>query len=58
MLAALEKKQQSQKAKQDAKPVILSGGFLISPLFIRLFKNGIHGTILTDPDVFVQRIKT
>lgn len=25
MLAALEKKQQSQKAKQDAKPVILSG---------------------------------
>lgn len=26
MLAALEKKQQSQKAKQDAKPVILSGG--------------------------------
>lgn len=27
MLAALEKKQQTQKAKQDSKPVIVSGGF-------------------------------
>lgn len=26
MLATLEKKQQSQKAKQDSKPVILSSG--------------------------------
>lgn len=28
MLAALEKKQQTQKAKQDSKPVIVSGGVL------------------------------
>lgn len=36
MLAALEKKQQSQKAKQDAKPVILSGGLWVNGFLISL----------------------
>lgn len=49
MLAALEKKQQSQKAKQDSKSVILSGGlwlhlglchcgFLISLSFLKIIQ--------------------
>lgn len=43
MLATLEKKQQSQKAKQDAKPVILTGRSASGVVSSQLVEISLHG---------------